>query len=115
MFNQCELVQIRETQLGEGSIKTCPADMLTEGSLLSLVIGCTHYTWTSYNGGTCLMKKGSVSKSDAFYVAKPDYVCGVNPSSGGSIRFGIFANRQFSKKLCNFPKICAIFQKNVQL
>jgi PAN domain len=27
--------------------------------------GCTHYTWTTYNGGTCYMKQGAVSKKDA--------------------------------------------------
>ena len=38
--------------------------------------GCTHYTWSSSNGGTCWMKSGSASKSDAFYT--PDNtVCGV--------------------------------------
>ena len=40
--------------------------------------GCTHYTWTSSNGGTCWMKKGLVTKADAFYVTNSDYVCGVN-------------------------------------
>jgi hypothetical protein len=39
--------------------------------------GCTHFTWTKHDGGTCWMKKGHVSKSDA--VAKKDQsrVCGV--------------------------------------
>lgn len=39
--------------------------------------GCTHFTWTNYNGGTCWMKRGSVSKDQA--VATTDYnmVCGV--------------------------------------
>ena len=29
--------------------------------------GCTHFTHTQYNGGTCYMKKGAVSKSNAVY------------------------------------------------
>ena len=39
--------------------------------------GCTHFVWTKQNGGTCRMKMGSVSKSDA--IAKRDQcrVCGV--------------------------------------
>lgn len=41
--------------------------------------GCTHYTWTSYNGGTCWLKNGLVTKADANYVSLADYVCGVNP------------------------------------
>ncbi|CAF3980853.1 unnamed protein product [Rotaria sp. Silwood2] len=39
--------------------------------------GCTHFTWTSYNGGTCWMKSGTVSKSDAFSTNDPTMVCGV--------------------------------------
>ena len=37
--------------------------------------GCTHYTWNNYEGGTCWMKKGSVSKQNA--VQKLGYVCGI--------------------------------------
>lgn len=40
--------------------------------------GCTHFTWTSFEGGTCMMKNGLVSKADAFGVSNSDYVCGVN-------------------------------------
>ena len=39
--------------------------------------GCTHFTWTTYNGGTCWMKKGSVSKSNAFDTGDRTMVCGV--------------------------------------
>ena len=28
--------------------------------------GCTHYTHNTYNGGTCWMKKGSVTKTGRF-------------------------------------------------
>jgi len=52
---------------------------------MKLTPGCTHYTWTSYNGGTCWMKKGGASKSDALYVSTPNYVCGVNPNSASTI------------------------------
>jgi len=38
--------------------------------------GCTHYAWTQYNGGTCWMKSGSVSKSDAVVSSEPGAVCG---------------------------------------
>jgi hypothetical protein len=27
--------------------------------------GCTHYTWSNFNGGTCWMKRGSISQSNA--------------------------------------------------
>ena len=38
---------------------------------------CTHFTWTSYNGGTCWMKKGPVSKDDARETGDQSMVCGV--------------------------------------
>ena len=49
--------------------------------------GCTHYTWTNWNGGTCWMKSGSVSKSNAFSSSDPSSVCGVltdQPAPGGN-------------------------------
>ena len=39
--------------------------------------GCTHFTQTSYNGGTCWMKSGSVSQSNAFYTGDKSMVCGI--------------------------------------
>jgi hypothetical protein len=39
--------------------------------------GCTHFTWTQFNNGTCWMKSGNVSKSDAFSTNDPTMVCGV--------------------------------------
>jgi len=44
--------------------------------------GCTHFTWTTFNGGTCWMKGGSVSKSDAFDTGDQGVVCGIVSSSG---------------------------------
>ena len=45
-------------------------------SICEKTSGCTHYTWSLFNDGTCWMKKGSVSKNDAFYT-KEHTVCGV--------------------------------------
>ena len=42
---------------------------------------CTHFTWTSYNGGTCWMKSGSVSKADAVLTGDEGMICGVLDSS----------------------------------
>ena len=39
--------------------------------------GCTHYTWTSYNGGTCYMKRGTVTKNDAIPTSDSTMVCGL--------------------------------------
>lgn len=52
------------------------------GGRCATTSGCTHFTWTDYNGGTCWMKKNSVSKKKA--VAKYDHnaVCGVMTDSG---------------------------------
>ena len=38
---------------------------------------CTHYSWNTYAGGTCWLKKGSVSKSDAFKNNDPTSLCGI--------------------------------------
>ena len=38
---------------------------------------CTHFTWTTWNGGTCWMKSGSVSKSDAHSTDDSTMVCGI--------------------------------------
>ena len=39
--------------------------------------GCTHFTWTLFNGGTCWMKYGSVSQSDSFMIDNQSAICGV--------------------------------------
>ena len=49
--------------------------------------GCTHFTWTTYNGGTCWLKSGSVSKSDATSTNDASMVCGIigsSPTSSGT-------------------------------
>jgi hypothetical protein len=39
---------------------------------------CTHYTWTNYQGGTCWMKKGQVTKNNAIRALPiQDAVCGI--------------------------------------
>ncbi|OQV16017.1 Endoglucanase-5 [Hypsibius exemplaris] len=47
------------------------------GGYCASTSGCTHFTWTSYAGGTCFMKLGSVSKADAFKTSDNTMVCGV--------------------------------------
>jgi len=39
--------------------------------------GCTHFTWTGFNGGTCWMKGGAVSKADAIATGDTSMTCGV--------------------------------------
>ena len=38
---------------------------------------CTHYAWSQHLGGTCWMKKGSVSRSDAFSTLDGTMGCGI--------------------------------------
>jgi hypothetical protein len=49
--------------------------------------GCTHFTWTQWNGGTCWMKKGRVSISDAVSSNDGTMVCGVvdGNNNGGQV------------------------------
>ncbi|KAG4078478.1 hypothetical protein HA402_009190 [Bradysia odoriphaga] len=61
-----------------------------------LTPGCTHFTWTNYNGGTCWMKKNGASKNDAIPKYDSGAVCGVNPganSGGGGARTITFKSR----------------------
>jgi hypothetical protein len=71
--------------------------------------GCTHYTWTNWNGGTCWMKKGQVSQSNAFY-STLGFVCGVlNTGSFGSgvgnTYWGVLATRHGANEIgaCELP------------
>jgi oxalate decarboxylase/phosphoglucose isomerase-like protein (cupin superfamily) len=43
--------------------------------------GCTHFTWTSFNGGTCWMKKGSVQPGSALKTDQ-SMVCGYKSGPG---------------------------------
>jgi hypothetical protein len=47
------------------------------GPTCDITTGCTHFVWTSWQGGTCWMKKGAVSKSNAFATSDPKMVCGI--------------------------------------
>lgn len=38
---------------------------------------CTHFTWTTIDGGTCMFKSGSVTQGDAVDVSNPSWVCGI--------------------------------------
>ena len=51
------------------------------GSRCSNTHGCTHFTWTDHNGGTCWMKQGAVCKDSA--IDKQGGVCGFTTSSCG--------------------------------
>lgn len=51
--------------------------------------GCTHFSWTNYNGGTCWMKKNGASKDDAVPKYDSDAVCGVIADKGKSCAFSI--------------------------
>ncbi|KAJ3122022.1 hypothetical protein HK098_003177 [Nowakowskiella sp. JEL0407] len=46
------------------------------GPLCGRTSGCTHFTWNSYNGGTCWMKTGSVLPEDAKSTGDQSMVCG---------------------------------------
>ena len=55
------------------------------GGKCAATSGCSHFTWTGYNGGTCWMKSGSVSKNNAIDSGDQGMVCGIvdGGSSGG--------------------------------
>jgi len=64
----------------------CPGELCS--TKCGQTSGCTHFAWTNYNGGTCWMKSGPISKSNAIHSSDPSIVCGVlndNPTSGDII------------------------------
>ena len=64
-------------------IAITPHPILLLFSHLKLIffIGCSHFVWTSANGGTCWLKEGLVKKSDFTSVDDPTQVCGVIDSN----------------------------------
>ncbi|CAF0937648.1 unnamed protein product [Adineta ricciae] len=47
------------------------------GGRCAATSGCTHFTSTTYNGGTCWMKHGHATKENAFSTGDRSVVCGV--------------------------------------
>jgi hypothetical protein len=39
--------------------------------------GCSHFAWTTQNGGTCWMKQGRVSREDAIITNDTTRICGI--------------------------------------
>ena len=72
------------------------------GQRCSETQGCTHFAWSSYNGGTCWMKKGNICKSQATW--SQGTVCGVirescgDPNVSGTYEFWY----ELKFTLCNF-------------
>ena len=56
------------------------------GNLCAKTSQCTHFTWTTYNGGTCWMKSGSVSKNNAVDTQDRSMVCGIDTKSNNKIK-----------------------------
>ena len=40
--------------------------------------GCTHFSWSRHDGGTCWLKAGGAVKADAFPSGDRDTLCGIN-------------------------------------
>jgi hypothetical protein len=61
------------------------------GGRCAATSGCTHFSWTNWNGGTCWMKSGSVSKSNAYSNGDNSMICGIltgsNPGPNPSNNF----------------------------
>lgn len=46
------------------------------GGLCDAIDRCTHFAWTTHNGGTCWLKKGHVTKDEAQFTGDWDTLCG---------------------------------------
>ncbi|CAF0946128.1 unnamed protein product, partial [Brachionus calyciflorus] len=49
----------------------------TCGPTCSRTTGCTHFAWSKYQDGTCWMKYGVISKTNAKTIQGSDLVCGI--------------------------------------
>lgn len=58
------------------------------GGRCSSTNGCTHFTWTTHNGGTCWMKQGQISTNQANYKPGVGAVCGVMKNNGNQQQQG---------------------------
>jgi hypothetical protein len=80
------------------------------GEKCAQTLGCTHFTWTKWNNGTCWMKYGSVLKKDAYSTADPNSICGVILSSlstsvSDDILYNVLATRHaaYESGACALP------------
>ena len=51
------------------------------GQKCSNTVGCSHYSWSTWNGGTCWLKNGVVSQSDSIYTNDFSMICGILSNS----------------------------------
>ena len=65
----------------ENNLKNLPMRGEECGPTCDRTPRCTHFTWTTWNGGTCWMKQGRVNKDDAFETSDGSMVCGLSWST----------------------------------
>jgi len=58
------------------------------GSLCAKTNGCTHWAFNRFNGGTCWLKRGTVTQANAFDSSDSSSSCGVISSSGSPVISG---------------------------
>ena len=54
-----------------------PTALISCGPTCIATTGCTHFSWTTYNGGTCWMKSGIVSQANAVSITDKTASCGI--------------------------------------
>jgi hypothetical protein len=63
-----------------GDITTVQTNPGNCGPACSALSECTHFTWTTLNGGTCYLKSGKVKKSDAILTEDNSMICSLSAS-----------------------------------
>ena len=63
-----------------GDITTVQTNPGNCGPACSAISECTHFTWTTLNGGTCYLKSGKVKKSDAISTEDNSMICSLTAS-----------------------------------
>jgi len=72
------------------------------GNKCMSTVGCTHFSWTNYQGGTCYMKSGAVQQSDAISNGNTGMICGIVSSSNTGSKFNCVSYEPFSDP--NYPR-----------
>ena len=66
----CDFQTSSYTALGSRRGERCLEDCI-------LLPRCTHFTWSTLDGGTCFLKEGPISRLDAFLSNDNQMMCGI--------------------------------------
>lgn len=75
------------------------------GNRCANIFGCTHFVWTTFESGTCWLKNGSVSPSDAYPTFDETMICGIVNNTRKYLDDRAITDTYWNccKSACNWP------------